>query len=233
MIREWITLLQLYRRRSHSQEDYCQFQMYQGRLILQHLAAQGIAVRDIRVLDVGCGNGGYSRVLAEAGAQVTAIDIRRIAGAAVPGFVLANATRIPFPAGSFPLIFCASLIEHVPEPLQLLAEMKRVLTADGVIYLNFPPFYSPVGGHRFKPYHLLGERWALRLVKKKAASFATAYRNWGLYPLSIRRARALFAAAGLERQHESTRYSPVNLAALPWLGEFLTWSVQFLLRKSR
>jgi SAM-dependent methyltransferase len=228
MIREWISLLGLARRRFHSDDDYHRFQVYQGRLILDYLVEQGIGIQDARVLDLGCGCGGYSYAMASAGAQVTSLDLSR-PKTTPPTLVLADALQLPFDSNRFPVVFCASLIEHVPDPARLLAEIKRVLTLDGMIYLSFPPFYSPVGGHQFKPYHLLGERWALRLYKHKVDSYATSCGDWGLYPLTIRRARQLFAEAGLHITHESTRFFPLNLSRLPLLGEFLTWHVQFIL----
>jgi SAM-dependent methyltransferase len=230
MIREWIALLTLARRRFRSSDDYHQFQVYQGQLVLNYLIEQGISIQGVEVLDVGCGQGGYGDVMASTGARVTSIDLSRLKTTRL-AFVLADALRLPFDSNRFPVVFCASLIEHVPDPVRLLAEIRRVLTPDGVAYLSFPPFYSPVGGHQFKPYHLLGERWALRLCKYKVDSYASSCGDWGLHPLSIRRARQLIAEAGLKIRHESTRFFPFNVARLPWLGEFLTWHVQFILSK--
>jgi SAM-dependent methyltransferase len=231
MIRQWITLLRLARRRFYSETHYQEFQVYQGSLILDYLTGQGIGVQNGLVLDLGCGYGGYSDVITRAGARVVSVDLYR--SQTPPGnFVVANAVRLPFDAGSFSLVFCASLIEHVPEPSRLLAQIRRVLAPSGFAYLSFPPFYSPVGGHQFKPYHLLGERWALRLSRRKVDSYATACGNWGLYPLTIRRARRLFSEAGLRIAHESTRFLPFNPARVPCLGEFLTWHVQFILAKN-
>lgn len=115
------------------------------------------------------------------------------------------------------------------DPAQLLAEIKRVLTPDGFVYLGFSPFYSPVGGHQFKPYHLSGERWALRLSKHEPDSYATCFGDFGLCPLTIRRVRQLLAEAGLTIKHESTRFLPFGASRIPVLGEFLMWHVQFLL----
>lgn len=231
MIRKWITLLRLARRRFYGEAHYREFQVYQGSLVMDYLAEQGVGVHNALVLDLGCGSGGYSDALAKVGARVVSIDLHR-PKAPLPNFILANAVQLPFDAGSFSLVFCASLIEHVPEPSQLLAQIRRVLAPGGFAYLSFPPFYSPVGGHQFKPYHLLGERWALRLSGCKVDGFATACGDWGLYPLTVRRARQLFSEAGLKITHESTRFLPFNLARVPWLGEFLTWHVQFILAKN-
>jgi SAM-dependent methyltransferase len=235
--------------------SYRRFQVYQGYLVLNYLIEQGVNLQNTRVLDLGCGNGGYSYVMASAGARVTSVDLRvhrnvashislRLPGrmqvpallrtmerpqARPPSFVLANAMQLPFDSNCFPVVFCASLIEHVADQARLLAEIKRVLIPGGVVYLSFPPFYSPVGGHQFKPYHLLGERWALRLSKHRAGDPDTSYADWGLYPLTVRQARQLFAEAEFEIRHESTRFLPLNVARLPVLGELLTWHVQFIL----
>jgi SAM-dependent methyltransferase len=231
MIREWVTLLRLACKRSHSYSDYQEFQIYQASLVLNYLRVHGICVKNTMVLDLGCGHGGYSYVLSRAGAHVISLDLRR-PKTALPAFTQGDATKLPFADRSFSLVFCASLIEHVADPARLLAEVRRVLAPEGYVYLSFPPFYSPVGGHQFKPYHLLGERLALRLSRYKANGFATCFGDWGLYPLSIRRAQRLIKEAGLEVVHISTRFFPINFARLPWLGEFLTWHVQFILNKT-
>jgi SAM-dependent methyltransferase len=230
MIREWLALLRLGRVRFRSEADYHRLQTYQGSLVIDYLEKQGIRLRDTRVLDLGCGRGGYSDALSDAGARVVSIDLKP-PQQGLPALALADAVRLPFASTSFPIVFCASLIEHVPNPARLLAEIYRVLTADGSAYLSFPPFYTPVGGHQFKPFHLLGERWALRLSGHEGEAYATCFGDWGLYPVSIRRARGLIAGAGLKIWHESTRFVPINLARLPWIGEFLTWHVQFIVRK--
>ena len=226
--RDWIELLRLARRRFYSPDDYWRFQVFQGEMILDYLTKQGIHLQGLEVLDLGCGNGGYSAVLERAGAHVVSLDFKKSKGEVPKRFVLADAQAIPAVSARFPLVFCASLIEHVPDPVKLVQEIRRVLHPDGVAYLSFPPFYSPVGGHQFKPYHLLGERLGLRLSGRNKASYAKCYGDWGLYPLSIRRVRQIIVQAGLVIRDEATRFLPFNVASVPWLGEFLTWHVQFI-----
>lgn len=227
--RDWFGLLCLAHHRFRSKADYRHFQIYQGKLIVDYLTEQGIRLQQgVKVLDLGCGNGGYSHVLAQAGAEVISLDFMRPKAGIPETFILADALETPFASCSFPFVFCASLIEHVPDPVKLVREIGRVLTPDGVVYLSFPPFYSPVGGHQFKPYHLLGERWGLRLSGRNKESYAKCYGDWGLYPLTIRRVRQIIAKAGLKIRRESTRFFPFNLARIPVMGEFLTWHVQFI-----
>jgi 2-polyprenyl-3-methyl-5-hydroxy-6-metoxy-1,4-benzoquinol methylase len=143
MIREWIPLLHLAHRRFRSNNDYLQFQICQGRLILNYLTEQGISIQGAEALDLASSIGGYGDTMASARAHVVSIDLKR-PQIIPPTFVLADAVQLPFDSNRFPLVLCASLIEHVPDPAQLLAETKRVVTPDGVVYLSFPPFYTPI-----------------------------------------------------------------------------------------
>jgi len=224
--RDWVTLLQLARRRLQSPEQYQEFQTYQGTLVVRFLQEHGVDLQQ-RALDLGCGNGGYSQALRAAGAQVIPLDRFRSAGSQ-PLFIYGDALALPFAGDSFPLVFCASLIEHIAQPRELLREIRRILRPGGVVYLSFPPFYSPVGGHQFKPYHLLGERLAIRLSGAGSKGFATCFGDWGLYPRTIRQVRRMLVEEGLRIRDISTRFSPLNVARIPLLGEFLTWHVQFI-----
>jgi Methylase involved in ubiquinone/menaquinone biosynthesis len=125
----------------------------------------------------------------------------------------ADAALVPLRDESVDVVFCASLIEHVARPQAVLCEIKRVLRPTGAAYVSFPPYYSPLGGHEFAPFHYLGERWAMRLVKRQRIvaswvnelyeakpqpeSFADLYRGWGLYKVTIRKMRRLIVEAGL------------------------------------
>ncbi len=238
--KDYRTLWRLARRRFQSGEDYRRFQEFQGTLLMAYFQSKGLEFRGRRVLDVGCGWGGYTRLFAGAGADVVAVDIERSEsvegqGGLMPGgpwkLVIGNALSLPFPAEQFDFIFCASLIEHVPQPGCLLAELYRVLRPGGQCYLGFPPFYSPAGGHQFKPFHLLGERVATALVRRGGRTFANAGGSWGLYRLTVRRAKQHIVEAGFLIEDISTKFTALNLARIPWLNEVLTWYVQFLVRK--
>jgi SAM-dependent methyltransferase len=158
-----------------------------------------------------------------------------------------DALRTPLRSASVQLVFCASLIEHVAAPDKLLAEIERILAPGGEAYISFPPYYSPMGGHEFAPYHYLGERAALRLTrrrhvlaewardlngaKEEATSFADLYAGWGLFRMTVGKMRRLVAASGFDCLDMSTRYLPYSFIRWPVIGEALTWHAQFLLRK--
>lgn len=98
------------------------------------------------LLDCGCGPGTITIGLAEAVApgEVVGIDIgpseieRAAAYAYEQGvsnarFEVANSYKLPFPDSTFDAVFAHTLLEHLSEPDNALAEMHRVLRPGGVI----------------------------------------------------------------------------------------------------
>jgi SAM-dependent methyltransferase len=246
-------LWQVSRQRIHSEADYRAFQAYQAELLLAYLQRHQVQVTERLVLDLGSGIGGYSEAFARNGARVISMDLMSQGVRLLPGCapVAADALAIPLADNAVHLVFCASLIEHVPAPERLLAEIERVLAPGAYCYLSFPPYYSPMGGHEYAPFHYLGERTAMRLsaprrmrrhpqwvrelyqVEVQPKSFADGYADWGLFRMTVGKAERLLAATSFEIVDLSTRYMPVSFVRWPVLREVLTWHVQFLLRVPR
>ena len=51
-------------------------------------------------------------------------------------FVCADGTALPFPDGSLDVLVFNHIYEHVVDPDAIMAEMRRVLSDDGVLYLG-------------------------------------------------------------------------------------------------
>jgi ubiquinone/menaquinone biosynthesis C-methylase UbiE len=106
-----------------------------------------------RLLDVGCGNGAASLHLAQTFAvDVTGVDIdpEQIQFAAqaahgVPGarFLVADATRLPFPDDRFDIVYTNKTTHHVADWPIALAEIARVLKPGG--RLVYSDFAAPFG----------------------------------------------------------------------------------------
>ncbi|MEV5878281.1 methyltransferase domain-containing protein [Streptomyces sp. NPDC052101] len=113
-------------------------------------AAERMALRPgQRVLDLGCGTG---RVLPALRAQVgdggivVGVDLTpaMLTAALCEGragdgsLLLADACRLPLPAGAVDGVFSAGLINHLPDPAAALREWARVTTSGGVLLLFHP-----------------------------------------------------------------------------------------------
>ncbi len=88
-----------------------------------------------RALDVGCRDGYFSELLKRKGYSVISIDIE-------PKYKYAKVIDankpLPFPSGTFDLIWCSEVIEHLKNPLFSLAEFRRVLKPGGRIIITTP-----------------------------------------------------------------------------------------------
>jgi SAM-dependent methyltransferase len=94
---------------------------------------------DAKLLDVGCGTGW----LAEHFSAYTGIDgaPEAVAAATERGRnVIAGdvAQPLPFPDGAFDAVVLKDLLEHVPDPVAVVREVRRVLKPGGRVFASSP-----------------------------------------------------------------------------------------------
>lgn len=97
-----------------------------------------------RCLDLGCGQGNTTRLLAEVLAPAECIgleyDASLVAHARAHAhnppsvtFQQGDATQLAFPDGSFDVVFCRFLLIHMSDPVGVLREMLRVARPGGYV----------------------------------------------------------------------------------------------------
>ena len=95
-----------------------------------------------RVLDVGCGAGALAYAVAPAAREVVAIDsdaqMVEVARANAPANVrveLGDGERLPFEDGEFDVAATLRTLHHTLHPGRLVAELVRVTTAGGIVFV--------------------------------------------------------------------------------------------------
>jgi SAM-dependent methyltransferase len=187
-----------------------------------------------RALDLGCGHGIFGAVLAKRGCEVTYADE---SNHLVPG--LAGARFLKFNIdtddlgrlGSYDLVICSNVFEHLAKPGLFLDNARRILNPKGKLYLSWTNWLSAWGGHEFSPFHYLGPRRGHRVYDQltKRPRKHTPYVN--LFPTYIGATMAkIRAMPGLALLRAAPRYYPEFsfVLRLPLLREFLAWNCVLL-----
>jgi 2-polyprenyl-3-methyl-5-hydroxy-6-metoxy-1,4-benzoquinol methylase len=191
-----------------------------------------------RVLDVGCGEGRTLEQLRDLGWQVEGVDFdsRALRSAEARGVPVRLGTLADqrYPDSSFDAVVHRHVLEHVPDPVALLAECRRVLRPDGRLVLLTPNAKS-LGHARFgsdwrglePPRHLqVFTPEALRRAAEAAGlrvdTLETTAAGAAFIHAQSRLVRGEAGASPDDRaarrfEHEERRH----LARHPWAGEEL------------
>lgn len=120
-------------------------------------------VRDKAVLDVACGTGYGSDILARAGAAtVTGIDHAREAIAFAEkhyqrsnlNFMVLDALELPFEGQIFDVIVSLETIEHLESQQEFLEALVYCLRPGGLLVISTPISKLEETGKVFSPYHV-------------------------------------------------------------------------------
>ena len=139
------------------------------------------------LLEVGCGNGRQLERLARAGWQVEGIDFDEHAATMARGLGIAvrvgELASANYTDGQFDAIILSHVIEHVEDPVQLLAECRRILKPDGQLVVATPN--ANALGHRWYGRAWLGLEPPRHLVVFTPRALADAARRAGFERVSI------------------------------------------------
>jgi SAM-dependent methyltransferase len=146
-----------------------------------------------RVLEIGCGAGGVLKAFAERGAQVTGVDLNeptieyavRRFGAEVDSAHWRFEPRDIYDidaAGlddTFDLIVMKDTIEHIHDQRRLLARLPAFMAPGGAVFVAFPPWQMPFGGHQQICEHrtLMRLPWIHLLPRRAYAALLRRYRE--------------------------------------------------------
>jgi ubiquinone/menaquinone biosynthesis C-methylase UbiE len=99
----------------------------------------------VRVLDLGCGAGRFVAALRELGADPVGVELSAAAleraRRNVPGAdlrLVAADGSLPLGHGEVDVVWCSEVLEHVPDTIAFLTEVRRVLKRGGRLLVTVP-----------------------------------------------------------------------------------------------
>jgi SAM-dependent methyltransferase len=205
-------------------------------------ALRAYAAADLRVLDVGCGDGSLLAELtvrrpwwSYAGVEVSqaaaAIAGGRLSGVRVDTY---DGERLPWPDGSFDAGVLSHVLEHVADPIALLREAARV---SGLVVVEVP-LERNLSARRRSKREQAGEighvqRFSRRDVRRIVEAAGLERHDETTATLS-REALRFFATSGLERARTDAKWLAQRAlhVAAPALARRV-FTVQYVVRCGR
>lgn len=158
----------------------------------------------------------------------------------------------------FDLILIRDVLEHIPNYVDVLKLAKQCLKPKGKIFISFPPYFSPFGGHqqeasnwvRFIPFlHYLPNSLFFSLVKTQDSLYMSKesslsdMQSVAATKMTLHKAECAFKEAGLHIAKKSSyclrpefkvrygipEYSSPFFLQIPILQEVTTMGVYYLL----
>lgn len=167
--------------------------------------------KDFKILEVGCGEGGVLKPFLEMGCEAIGVELLehkyRTAEKYLKEFLDKGQLKLinkniydkSFETefeNVFDVVVLKDVIEHIPNQSKILAQLKKFIKKDGVIYFGFPPWYMPFGGHqqvlkskflsRLPYFHIL-PAFICRLILKAFGEHIDDFMDIKLTGISIRR----------------------------------------------
>jgi SAM-dependent methyltransferase len=130
------------------------------------------------VLDAGAGDGRYQFEFAHT--RYVGVDLA--VGDVTWNYsrldAICDLARLAFPANTFDGVLCTQVLEHVPEPQQVLREIARVLKPGGRVFLSAPQsWHQHQKPHDYYRYTSFG----LRYLFQRAGLTMESIENMGGY----------------------------------------------------
>jgi len=122
---------------------------------LPRLKLWGVEIENKKILDIGCGDGGFTSAFGKAGGLCTGVEIREFNWKPSDNvkYIVQDIykdTSIGKIGDDYDLILLRDVIEHIPisQKKQFLRSIINFGTEQTKFLITFPPFYSPFGLHQ-------------------------------------------------------------------------------------
>lgn len=151
--------------------------LHQINPIRTNYIASKINIQDKHVLDIGCGGGLLAEALAQQGAIVTGIDMSPAVIETAKLHLFESQLTIDYRHQSshdlalecpaqFDIITCLEMLEHVPDPLAIIADCRKLLKPGGSL------FFSTINRNpKAYAYAIIGAEYLLKWLPIKTHDY--------------------------------------------------------------
>lgn len=166
-----------------------------------------------RVLDVGCGGGILSESMAAAGAEVTGIDMGKTPLSVARLHGLESGVKVEYlqitaeelaaeRAGSYDVVTCMEMLEHVPSPESVIAACAKLVRPGGSV------FFSTINRNpKSFLFAIVGAEYLLQLLPRGTHEYAKFIRPSELEGWARQAGLGLREITGMSYNPLSRRYS--------------------------
>jgi SAM-dependent methyltransferase len=177
-----------------------------------------------RVLDAGCGSGRTMQELVEYGA-VSGLELNADAAAlardrGLGEVMIGRLEELPWEDGTFDLVTCLDVIEHVPDDVAALTELLRVCRPGGWLLVTVPAYQALWSRHDVANHHY-------RRYSRPRLRGATAAAGWRVERISAFNSVLLAPAAAVRlaqrRRGTDNGYTSDLDVGPTWLNDVLEW----------
>jgi 2-polyprenyl-3-methyl-5-hydroxy-6-metoxy-1,4-benzoquinol methylase len=113
----------------------------------RRLKSYGLAP-GLKLLDVGAGNGAFVQQARAWGLDAWGQDMAR--QSETDHIYVGPLEEVAFPTADFDYVTIHDVLEHVPDPVAFLAEIRRIVKPGGLLIVDFPRFWHEAGVHHWK-----------------------------------------------------------------------------------
>ncbi len=180
-----------------------------------------------RVLDIGCGGGILSEAMARQGADVSAIDLADASLAVAKLHQLESGLSIHYEKlaaedmaarepGSFDVVTCLEMLEHVPDPAAIVQACATLVKPGGHVFISTinrnPKAYL---------FAILGAEYILNLLPRGTHDYAKFIKPSELYAWTRDAGLDAGEVTGMAYNPLTKRYSLESNVDVNYLGHFV------------
>jgi 2-polyprenyl-3-methyl-5-hydroxy-6-metoxy-1,4-benzoquinol methylase len=143
---------------------YWEYQYHLGKdYLIPLLSEWGVPFVDTKVMDIGCAEGGILCAFADIGVKGLGLEISNdrltFAQETIQNhqhrldkvhYIIADFFHLPIKKdhSAFDIILLRDVLEHLIDKKQVMATLAPLMGKNTFLFITFPPFYAPFGGHQ-------------------------------------------------------------------------------------